>query len=999
MIAGGAVPAGAQSDGTAIIYGIVVDSAGVPVSDANVVVGRSDGAFIRRTGTDRRGAFRVSLLLPGVYNITAQRIDFVLALRRNILVEANRTVRVDLTLRRRALDLPEVTVTAKAPVGQQKGAEVGITRVTSEEIAKLPVGTDVDRVVGMAPGARGSSLWGAAGAQANSYQLDGVAINNPGIGGAFVQPSIRWIERLEVKGLGADAEQGNYQGGVVNIITKSGSNTRHGSIEASAESQSLNGTNLMATTLVPEIAGRRQAIGQLGGPIVRDRLFYYLGAEVTQGDYRAIDHLAATSFTFAPFVQVKTDSKVFGKLTLSPTENDLLNLSVARNDQATDHADFTGRETIEATTHLSAPTTVVNGAWNHQFNSATRLEAKLLGFQGRELREPFAGSSVPGIYTYQLTTTRSYQNSPFTTDRPAGSLGGTLALDRYQEWSGIQHHFRAGGEYGDATWSDQRTRNGGMTWRPRYSSIDGSDKLFDPSNALTWQTQTPTTWGGEGDFASHTVNAAAYVQDEVKLGSIVTLYPGIRAGTWRGDLDPTTRGVSTRTNVLSDAGLDPRFGITLDIPDPDTPVRLAAHVGRYHQSAFGELFDRAKGANAYTDQQVWEYSGPAFADPARAITLAERNALAAQGKFNLIENVVLSQAGEVRDYHQPYVDQFSAGMEVRFGEGHWRGEFLFVSRDNRNLVGIVDRNLDKNFRKFDYVYVTDRSGKPVLDSYGKPMILPAVYIPVDAIAALVRAKLANPDGNFPFPPGVAYADSALRFAPDYVITNPPDARRQLRQWQLNFDAEYPTWTGSLSAAFSGLSGNFSSVTGYDQLSIGGFEGILGRGPGPYVRPNEAIFYDGTLDNNSFLTLKGRTVVGMPFGFHGGVIAEYISGDRKSPQFIVVPPAFTFKVANVTELSTILTQSISRQRFYTRPQGTDHYEGRYTVDVHLEREFASHSATWTVQADAFNVLNSGEITQSNTALNSETDPNALTHYGTPLSRQLPRQLRLGIGAAW
>ncbi|MDQ2667881.1 MAG: TonB-dependent receptor [Gemmatimonadota bacterium] len=992
-------PAAAQSDGTAIIYGVVVDSAGVPIADANVVVGRSDGAFVRRAVTDGRGAYRASLLLPGVYNITAQRIDYVLALKRNVLVESNRSLRVDLVLRRRALDLPEVTVTAKAPVGQQKGAEVGITRVTAEEIAKLPVGTDVDRVVAMAPGARGSSLWGAAGTQANNYQLDGVAINNPGVGGAFMQPSIRWIDRLEVKGLGADAEQGNYQGGVINVITKSGSNARHGSIEGSAQSQSLNGSNLLATSLVPEIAGRRQAIGQLSGPIVRDRLFFYLGAEVTQGDYRAIDHLVATPFTFVPFVQTKTDSKVFGKFTVAPTENDLLNLSVARNDRSTDHGDFTGREAIEATTHLTAPTTVVNGTWNHQFNSATRIETKLLGFDGRELREPSAGGSVPGIYTYELTTTRSYQNSPFTTDQKAHSLGGTVALDRYQEWSGIQHHFRTGGEYSDATWRDLRTRNAGMTWRPRYNAIDGSDKLFDPADALTWQTQTPTTWGGEADFASHTVNAAGFVQDEVKLGSVVTLYPGLRAGSWRGDVDPTARGVSTRTNVLNDAGLDPRFGITLDIPDPDTPVRLAAHVGRYHQSAFGELFDRAREANAYTDQQVWEYSGPAFSDPTRVITLAERDALAKQGQFKIIENVVLSQAGEVKDYHQPYVNQFSAGMEVRFGERHWRGEFLFVSRDNRNLVGIVDRNIEQNFRRYDYVYAFDRSGKPVLDSYGKALILPSVYIPVDAIAALVKASLANPGASFPFPPGVTVADSALKFVPDYVITNPPDARRQLRQWQLNFDAEYPTWTGSLSAAFSGLSGNFSSVTGYDQLSIGGFEGIVGRGPGPYVRPNEAINYDGTLDNNSFLTLKGRTIVDMPYGFHGGVIAEYISGDRKSPQFIEVPSAFTLRVLGTTELFPILTQAISRQRIYTRPQGTDHYEGRYTVDLHLEREFISSFATWTVQADAFNILNSGEITLSNTALNSNTDPNALTRYGAPLERQLPRQLQVGIAAAW
>ena len=185
-------------------------------------------------------------------------MDYSLALRRNVVVEANRNLQLNITLRRRAIDLPEESITGRAPGGQQKGAEVGITRVTSEEISKLPVGTDVDRAVGMAPGARGASLWGAAGAQANSYQLDGVAINNPGIGGAFIQPSIRWIERLEIKGLGADAEQGNYQGGVVNVITKNGSNLRHGSLEASAQSQRLNGSNLIATSLVPEIAGRRQ---------------------------------------------------------------------------------------------------------------------------------------------------------------------------------------------------------------------------------------------------------------------------------------------------------------------------------------------------------------------------------------------------------------------------------------------------------------------------------------------------------------------------------------------------------------------------------------------------------------------------------------------------------------------------------------------------------------------------------------------------------------------
>ncbi|MES2179765.1 MAG: TonB-dependent receptor [Gemmatimonadota bacterium] len=980
-----------------MIQGFVRDSAGNPISDALVVVARNDGSYVRRSTSDIKGVYRVGLLPPGRYNLTAQRIGFLPFGARDIVVAANSVRAYNVTLRHRAVDLAEVVVKADAPIAEQKSAELGATRVTSEAIAKLPVGADVERLVAMAPGARGSNLWGAAGTAANNYQLDGVSIINPGIGGAFVQPSVRWIESLEVKGLGADAQEGNFQGGLVNVITKTGSNTRHASVEFNLEDQSLNGTNLTPTTLVPEIAGRRQFIGQVSGPIVRDRLFYYLGGELLAGNYRSLDHLNTDTSSYAPFTQMRTDAKAFGKLTFSPNDRDLLNLTGTYYNRLVDHAGFSGRETAEATTNFRAPTTLLNASWQRVLSTATTIEAKLLGFDGREADVPVAGPNVPGIYTYQLTTTRSYQNAPFTIEKHARSMGGSFAVDHYTTISGASHHVRVGAEYSSATWTDQRTRNGGMTWRPRYNYLDGSDKTFDPVDALTWNTQTPTTWGGEVDLATHTLNAAAYVQDEIKKGNL-SLFPGVRIGSWRGDLDPTVRGVTTRTNVLSDIGLDPRLGVTLFLPDPDTPTRLAAHLGRYHQSAFGELFDRAQGANAYTDQEVWEYSGPAFSNPNRIITRAERDALASQGKFRQIENVVLSQSGPVRNYHQPYVDQLVAGFDVR-PNSHWRAEMLFVGRDNHDMVALVDGNIATNYRKWDYVSVYDRRGNLVLDSDGKPLLLRSFYAPNDAIVATIRAALANPGGGVVLPPGVTLKDTTLRFTPDYAVTNPPEAKRQFRQWQITVDTDFPAWSNTVSFAFSGLNGNVSTdLGGYDQVSIGGFEAIQGRGPGPFVRPNEAINFEGGLDNASFLTIKERLLFDLPFDFRGGVIGEYISGDQLTPSFIVVPAAFVYKVGN-TELWPLLTQGVSRQRFYTKQQGSLRYSGRTTVDVHLERAFVTASGSLTLLVDGFNVFGARNPTLFNTALSSDADPNSLTKFGTPLARQAPRQLRVGAALNW
>ena len=89
------------------------------------------------------------------------------------------------------------------------------------------------------PGGSNQQLWGGSTDQANDYQLDGVTVNSPGYGGSYLLPNVDWIEELQVKGLGAGAEYGNFQGGVVNIVTKSGGNETHGGVRFYYEDASL----------------------------------------------------------------------------------------------------------------------------------------------------------------------------------------------------------------------------------------------------------------------------------------------------------------------------------------------------------------------------------------------------------------------------------------------------------------------------------------------------------------------------------------------------------------------------------------------------------------------------------------------------------------------------------------------------------------------------------------------------------------------------------------
>jgi len=176
------------------------------------------------------------------------------------------------------------------------------------------------------------------------------------MGGDLLQPSIYWIDRVDVRGLGSGAEYGGFPGGLIDVITKSGTNDFQGSIRSFFENDLLTWTNLVSTEIGSEVVNRQDVEGEFSGPILRDRLFYFLSGKYVAQKKRVLNHLPQTEDRYAPFFEDVKEGKFFGKLTWNPGPSHYFELSGAYTDTQADNFGITGFEGAGATHQYSTPT-------------------------------------------------------------------------------------------------------------------------------------------------------------------------------------------------------------------------------------------------------------------------------------------------------------------------------------------------------------------------------------------------------------------------------------------------------------------------------------------------------------------------------------------------------------------------------------------------------------------------------------------------------------------
>ncbi|NOT25444.1 MAG: TonB-dependent receptor [Acidobacteria bacterium] len=303
------VPASAfaqQSVDVASVSGRVADPSGAVVPGATVTVRHTETNLQGTSVTDQEGRFRFPYLRVGPYELRAQLQGFT-DNARTLVLSAGSAFDISITLDVGGIDTA-VTVVADGQVLETARSQIAGT-VPQAEVQNLPMNgrnfLDLALLIpGVSPTATNSTQLfaetsGVLGQGisiasqrnlSNSFIVDGLSANDDAAGLSGIPFGVDAIEQFQVVTGGGQAELGRALGGYVNVVTRSGTNTRHGTVYGFFRDDAFNGKNALTKTTLP--MDQQQFGGSLGGPLVRNRTFYFANVE-----RRLLDQTGVTTIT------------------------------------------------------------------------------------------------------------------------------------------------------------------------------------------------------------------------------------------------------------------------------------------------------------------------------------------------------------------------------------------------------------------------------------------------------------------------------------------------------------------------------------------------------------------------------------------------------------------------------------------------------------------------------------------------------------------------------
>jgi hypothetical protein len=425
------------------ILGIVTDPSGAVIPGAKVVVKNTGTGLQRETETSTDGSYSLPELPIGTYSVTVTQAGFHTFVATGITVDVAAQRRVDAAMKTGEIStrvevegdlLPQVETTTNDLGGV----------LTQDQVKDLPInGRDYTKLIFLNPGVAGSpdqisdspgsygefSMNGARG-RSNNYLLDGTDMNDgyrndPAINqaGVFGTPSailpIDAISDMNVLS-NFEPEYGRNGGAVVNIVTKSGTNTIHGDFFEYFRNDALDARNYFDTSSSPKAPfHNNQFGGSIGGPIVKDKTFFFLDYE---GQRESVGVVSLACVPTAALIQQATTNVTTAGGTVSPVGAALLNFwphnpgNYIPNTYALDQGCF-NTPTITPQTQFVPDYTAIAPSFNnlssligkidHAFNPSNNLSGRYF-FGDSTQQFPLAlnatGGQLPGYDT--VTPTR-----------------------------------------------------------------------------------------------------------------------------------------------------------------------------------------------------------------------------------------------------------------------------------------------------------------------------------------------------------------------------------------------------------------------------------------------------------------------------------------------------------------------------------------------------------------------------------------------------------------
>ena len=279
--------------GTADLRGRVSDQQGAVLPGVTIVVRHQESGLFRETITGADGTFLMSGMTPGMYEVSAELASFKKYTQRDVRLEVGRTTPVELKLEVGGLT-EAVTVTSEAPLVDTTTQEIG-GRISQQEFVDTPsFNRNFAGYLGMLPGVVATISATTFGADSISvagqnvrnvnYTMDGSNNNdtfNGGNGGAQARVPVEAVQEFQLLSSQFDAEYGLTSGGVVNSVSKSGTNRLRGAAFVFFQDEKMSSLEYFAKKEGLEEAPSKQQQfgGVLGGPIIRDKAHFFGSVE------------------------------------------------------------------------------------------------------------------------------------------------------------------------------------------------------------------------------------------------------------------------------------------------------------------------------------------------------------------------------------------------------------------------------------------------------------------------------------------------------------------------------------------------------------------------------------------------------------------------------------------------------------------------------------------------------------------------------------------------
>lgn len=540
------------------IRGVVRDVSGAAVRGASLTLeGTSLIGGARALVTDARGTYRFQMLLPGTYSLRAEAPGFTPVVRTNVVLPLATAATVDVQLEIASLT-EHVRVTAAGPVVDVRSSAI-VTTLDEHTLQALPTRRNVSETLALAPGLFNPSpvpglvvaFGGTIGS--NGLFLDGVDMTEPRRQSAWLPVNYNWLDQVQITALGAGAEYGEFTGAVGNALLRSGGNRFSGLGEYWTTHWQWVGRNGSS------LAGRKldewwDTTVQAGGPIRRDRLWFFTGVEFYRRKDRPFGYDGdVTRSESSPRSVLKLTGALPGASRLE---------GHAQRNWATIHA-ANARQFVaeDAWNQITQSDTSWNVRYTRPIGDRTVFEARHGGYESRWSDSPLpprTRSDPPPILEGPALRGN---NIIYQDNRP-------LQLDAEATVSVLLPHFLMGSheiEAGiDLEWNRSKQAQG----------FPGGRRLFYQGGRLV----QVSAWEGTASDA-RARRSTVYVQDRWSLSDRATLNVGAR-------LD-VNRGAVPAGNVLSTNTISPRAGFTWAL-DTSRNSALKLHYGRYYDALLTE---------------------------------------------------------------------------------------------------------------------------------------------------------------------------------------------------------------------------------------------------------------------------------------------------------------------------------------------------------------------------------------------------------------------------